>query len=288
MKMALDEFGWRAPHPSVPLQWLTGSLSRDSPYLLVKEFGREYFPFKDCSGLFKIYLDTPPTAEGLLDFVRQYGLLHGHVQEFIAAENDRCPYAVVDGVQCYLQDLIKAHGELTYAARLNEAIKSGSEERAVEICAADWHHPYYESGTYLNWVLELRTLKMMLETTWLEQVRRVFRRYLNDQLARHGCAAAIRPGRNRAWEMVFRPRSLQGVLWFQFASFVTEEKEYAECKECGKPFEIGKGTKQHSGRRDKIFCSTACRVRHHQQRVKGAKAKKSSPAKRKKTKGKRS
>jgi hypothetical protein len=58
------------------------------------------------------------------------------------------------------------------------------------------------------------------------------------------------------------PKNLLGAIWLQFAIAVETKTDFRSCAECQKWFEVTPGT----GRKDKQFCSTACRVKNYRER----------------------
>lgn len=65
----------------------------------------------------------------------------------------------------------------------------------------------------------------------------------------------------------FRPASLLGLLWLQFADALTEVTIFRPCKSCGKLILISpsEGARSH-----RLTCSDRCRVALYQERVRGA------------------
>lgn len=62
------------------------------------------------------------------------------------------------------------------------------------------------------------------------------------------------------------PRSLISYMWFRVAQEIAAGSEWRACKECGYSFEIREDDKRQ---RDKIFCSTKCRVKSHRREAIG-------------------
>ena len=60
------------------------------------------------------------------------------------------------------------------------------------------------------------------------------------------------------------PTSLLGAMWIQFAEAISEQKDYARCKLCGKPFEVS--TAQTGFRTNRRFCSDVCKNQFHYQK----------------------
>ena len=54
------------------------------------------------------------------------------------------------------------------------------------------------------------------------------------------------------------PTSLLGALWLQLAQFLTDTPNIRECRQCGKWFDVGAGTKRRS---DAEFCTQAHKIR---------------------------
>lgn len=65
-----------------------------------------------------------------------------------------------------------------------------------------------------------------------------------------------------ALEATARPVSLIGALWLQLLFAVHSETNFRRCDSCRTWFEIG----TESGRKDKKYCSDACRMRSYRQR----------------------
>ena len=60
------------------------------------------------------------------------------------------------------------------------------------------------------------------------------------------------------------PKGLIGALWLQAALAVSGGKDFRQCHECQTWFEVATG----QGRSDKLYCSTACRMRAYRKRKK--------------------
>src|SRR5262249_32215996 len=61
----------------------------------------------------------------------------------------------------------------------------------------------------------------------------------------------------------FTPAALLDALWLQFACAIDGNKDYRQCQECKRWFELSPGI----ARADRLFCSNACRTRAYRQRI---------------------
>ncbi len=66
-------------------------------------------------------------------------------------------------------------------------------------------------------------------------------------------------------QMLLFPSSLIGALWFQFAQVVVRQKSLKTCVVCGK---IIVGEEMLDARRDKLYCSKACKSKAYRERKK--------------------
>lgn len=74
-----------------------------------------------------------------------------------------------------------------------------------------------------------------------------------------GLSGASYDTRDRA-EFDLQPGTLIGCIWTQFAMAVGRNQQFAECRHCGKFFEIGSNL---TARSDKRFCTNTCKANAH-------------------------
>lgn len=84
----------------------------------------------------------------------------------------------------------------------------------------------------------------------------------NEQLS--GRLSANLSPQSDSGELVLslRPTSLIGAIWLQFAQAVSNHTEFRRCTVCGSWMEIS----ENASRRDKSYCSDACRMRAYRAR----------------------
>jgi hypothetical protein len=86
--------------------------------------------------------------------------------------------------------------------------------------------------------------------------------WVNDHLAGRVSPRLLwDPGDDEPLSLYEVPHSLIGALWLQFAQAIHGQKKFRLC-ECGTRFEVAPDT----ARKDKVFCSDACRARAYRRR----------------------
>jgi predicted nucleic acid-binding Zn ribbon protein len=78
-----------------------------------------------------------------------------------------------------------------------------------------------------------------------------------------------RSSRATAYTLTIAPQSLVGCLWWQFSRLVAGQSELVACAVCGRAIEHS--AEGEGSRADRRFCSNACKLKNHRQRVKQAK-----------------
>jgi endogenous inhibitor of DNA gyrase (YacG/DUF329 family) len=85
------------------------------------------------------------------------------------------------------------------------------------------------------------------------------------RLTDHVLTRLIFAGNTPRLHVVLQPQSLLGGLWLQYAAAVDSNKSFANCRQCGAPFEV---SREPSGkRRSARFCSDRCRMAHYRDRI---------------------
>jgi hypothetical protein len=94
---------------------------------------------------------------------------------------------------------------------------------------------------------------------------RYLQRIVNEHLRRSYATLEPRMG----WDagrlrprLVFGYPTLAVAVWGEFAKAVSEDRLFATCKECGKPFEVA----PELARTNRRFCSNSCRSKAYRER----------------------
>ena len=219
------------------------------------EYGRDYAPLRENTALFIEFSETPPTRAGILAFARRYGGLH----HYVASETcPKCQHRFV--FRSTKKEWVAAIGGMRDAIALWHAIEGGPAPsvKEVRITAFDGtgyslntayyrlgdrgHQRYFSAGeTRAELVSEFR------RSLWV---------FTNDQLRKYATSAQLRLTNNCDYQLSFRPQSLLGAMWLQFAQAVARNYQIRICRGCGKPFQVGAGTNR---RADATTCRDSCR-----------------------------
>ena len=248
------------------------SESSDAPH--------RYEPLRDATGLFRTFASTAPTKKGVLAFAKEYGLLgteqyldpHPHdvpnpiVEGRVVGErlSDWFDHILVmkDAVEVW--DLATKRDEdgLRKIERSRKLFTEPTSHRLAERAAVEPVHDAYtssgfdhrldyyhatSSGSLLKdaWALVMDVVQQHLVETGLEMT-----------MGGDGARGTAR--------LYVTPTSLLGAMWLQFAEAISEQKDYARCKLCGKPFEVS--TAQTGFRTNRRFCSDVCKNQFHYQK----------------------
>jgi hypothetical protein len=85
---------------------------------------------------------------------------------------------------------------------------------------------------------------------------------INRKLDGRASARLLWDAKRARFSLYMVPVDLIGALWLQFARAVERDSQFRNCAECGTWFELAPGT----ARSDKLYCSTACRIKAYRKR----------------------
>ena len=252
-----------------------------------------YLPLEDHTALFRIFADTDPTEEGILEFANKYGFL-GHDPSIsipIKLPNDG---GEVLGLGESIQSWKKEISIILTAVTLWDLAESNDiKELKKFIHWKGKHTVIYKFG--------IKSIKRKGKWPKFQVGRSIIAMDENENdRFRPELMARFRPGdlnhparchvqnmindrieglvsSRMLWEserdrlsLYFVPSSLLGAMWLQFAQAIDGDKKYRRCQECRKPYEIS----PEKARTSKFYCSNACRSKNYRDRQ--AKARKMS------------
>jgi hypothetical protein len=107
----------------------------------------------------------------------------------------------------------------------------------------------------VQWMLdEQRTLSITLMLLESGDPAELMKR-LNSWAA--GCTFGLRRADDGSLAPILIPGSLIQAIWLQLALYAASGAKLLSCDRCGKPFQVGTGTKRRSTAK---YCSNACKV----------------------------
>ena len=243
---------------------------------------RRYQPLSSCSGLFRDFAATEPSPEAIKAFADRYGLLGGSLLKHIPLHEEARGKQARLGTGEQLGAWVKEILTMGHAVDLWEAARHGDVERLGE----QIHWEPDGSGVRIDThpgveLTDLPRAPLHVDKGWIAS------RHLGDDvLSRFVPGDVVKPALYRVqsvinehlhgrasprllWDedrerlgLYIVPDGLIGALWLQFARAAERNTTFRRCAECGSWFELAPGT----GRSDKLYCSTPCRIRAYRRR----------------------
>ncbi len=231
---------------------------------------RSYRPLIDNDGLFKEFaLQTPPTHEGILAFANKYGALGGSAEVRVLLPTGAAAAVVGTGepAQVWEAEII----EMRRLVTLWESAKSKDSKKLADhikwtIDGAVLYEDQRTKALIANGQMNsdrlayFRRGDLTAPALWHIQER------LNLKLIEHSVSVRLlwdsRTHTSLSVHMV--PTSLISCLWLQFGKAVAGNRDYRQCGNCEKWFEVGGST---GARSDKKFCTPTCKAAAHRRQV---------------------
>lgn len=195
---------------------------------------REYEPFREETGLFRDFADLPQTEDAIRTFAGKYGMLGPDMKvstpPLRGERLDEITRRVREDIHDFhasterLDHWRRAIVSMRQAVSLLDEIGTGADESAAE------------------------RLEALVEER-LEVLGVVARFRL-----------AARPSRQPPLHVV--PFTLHGAMWLQLAQAATGDKEFRQCAQCRKWFEL----EPDVNRTSRVYCSDKCRSQAYRAR----------------------
>jgi hypothetical protein len=274
------------------------------PFLTAGPFRRRwsvmyYQALRQYTGLFRDFVATAPTKEGIRVFANKYGLLGGDITYPIVFRTPQSPNDVEPGhgepLSAWIREILVMRQVVTlwdlahagdvkglsqYIHWREEGVLYDShphlEEKLPLPIALGILHFAEENGPPLYhrraWIATSTAHPELLQQfssgDVVQPARYYVQRGVNEYLQGHVSARLLWADRRTRLDLCFVPESLKDALWLQFAHAIAGNKDYRPCVECATWFELSPKV----ARADKRYCSRVCRNRAYQQRVAQAQA----------------
>jgi hypothetical protein len=236
---------------------------------------RRYAPLGDESGLFLVFAETRTTEAGILDFVNKYGLLGHPAQASLSTEERRAVPPRLDDARAEPLDKwvanIRQMGEAVRLWRLVQAEDLAGLAEVIRWAPdglAVYYRPLEPSSDVKEWeVGSVRNNRHLLDAAkpgdLITPARFCLMAQINQSQGFQGLGGFMAWDGQRCRPVVhLGTHSLHNLLWLQFALAVDGDKQYRQCRECGKWFEVSPGV----NRVTRQTCSDTCRTKGFQRR----------------------
>lgn len=200
---------------------------------------RTYEPLKQYAGLFREFVATPTTRDGILAFANRYGHIGEGGWECTAMRDPR---------QNAGEDLEEHWDEWSWFT--------------VPQSFSDWVDRIERMSEVVKLWDQFRAAPTDDECRCKLQVA-IDRELIDVRVA---ARFEIAPPPSNQPSLHLIPNTLLGAIWLQLARAVEGNKELRQCGGCGRWFELGPET----ARKSKNYCSTACRSRAYRGRKEAA------------------
>ncbi len=264
--------------------FLTNDWNADSPLGLG---GVVYQPMSEHTGLCRTLADTPLNRDGVLTFANRYGPLLGSTGPNIILPHRP---GSAGGKQLGRGEKLDTWYDAILHLQLVCSIWDQIRNRDLKKLAQHvrWRNGLVEFETHPHlpddvvplspFIRITRTLAIeeqhpalyagMVPGDVITPAYRFIQHIVNQKL--DGCGSPRMLWDEADGQMLVRlvPKNLLGAIWLQMAHAIERNGEFRRCAECDRWFEVSR----EGGRSDKIYCSNACRVKAHRQRLTGQSA----------------
>lgn len=250
-----------------PDHWLAGSdrfLTDGLPAQESWTVARVYDPYREQPTLFQDFARLEPTEEQFQRFADRFGLLF-NPQSLRQIRNRRGKVAVW---AVSYREWSQAHGRMRKALLLAEALRD-KDRRKLESLRQEIDESYRRARDHVHqygrdWAAATLSIeppppalsfrgRSLFAFEW--GARDSLDGELSPTLQWPECADRPR--------LLYRPSGLLGIMWLQFAEWLTTPKTFTACPMCAQRFEISQEETGH--RRTRKFCSNKCRQRAYRQ-----------------------
>jgi len=217
-------------------------------------YERDYRPLEQRTGLFREFAELEPTENAVVAFANRFGMLG--IGEGRPEETESGAVRIqVETLGVWKQEI----ESFKRAVRLWDVVRSGDQNKLAEVKSA-WRPEELPNAIQEFYHLNDTDPAMSL----LAEIRTI----ADAKIAKHLVSRILFAGNTPRLQLTLTPKNLLGAMWLQFAIALHGSKTFAECLQCGAPFEI---SRELTGKKKGAqFCGTRCRVTHYRNRVERA------------------
>lgn len=220
--------------------------------------------------LFRTFAGLPPKPDEIANFASKWGLLLE-----TASDRDgsvlRNAQAVPENTDTFtfgepLEIWASAIAHMRIAVQLWEGIQNTDEDALISLLRELRRVPIgvdeEQEARHRLWLRSTSSVDDSLNAREpVEAACDQLSIIINDQLS-SALSLMLSRETDMAWELSLNPNGLLNALWLQFAYAIAGGIQHRACIVCNAWFEVAPGR----GRREKRFCSDACRMRAYRNR----------------------
>jgi hypothetical protein len=239
---------------------------------------RRYKPLEGETGLFRLFAETAPTREGVLEFANNHGLLGASASLFVEVRDSEAKRSSrkITSVE---ENVPSGEGSpLTYGEPLELWKKAiGEIKGAVAVFDAIARRDTRYLGQFIEWsdqdlvlyrpsrgpfrVIGRREtdpdrMKLFTYGDVLLPAQYFLQRLVNEHIEANPSHVRLLWDKMSHPSLFVCPTNLLSAMWLQLALAIDGDRSYRRCRSCPKWFEVGL-----TKRRDALTCSDACRKR---------------------------
>lgn len=286
----LVEFPWHVPVSA--LAWADvhevaekgGRGERRRCLLVGPGLVQAYLPLKAEPGLFRSFVETKPTEDGILSFAGRYGLLGGDVRRMVllpTPDPSTSTLGLGEPIESWQAEIVA----MQEAVWLWDAVRNVDLDRlalvvhwTADMQLVDYRNSYEQISSFMpEEARESRSYHLIASRDidsemfsqftpgeYLGPAQRVIQRLVNDKLASRISSRLLWDASQGRLGLFLTPNGLIGALWLQFAESISSRLDFRACIQCAKWLYVH----PDSHRTNKRYCSDPCKSKSYRERRK--------------------
>jgi len=234
------------------------------------------------ASLFRQFADLQPNEEAVRDFANDYGLLGVNQVDIVSSRRGDEPghrYQKGEDLDTWSSEI----GELSHLLQLSDRLRVGDdawigsflhEDLGIEGLPEPVKLVYTPppSRSLSEVIVASESMRPQLLSDfrrgeWAPAALYALCELVSQKLKEHPVELSLRPGRGRhKTEEVLTTKNMASFMWLQFEAAVDGEKEYRQCEQCRKWYEVSAEVREGAK-----YCRTACRTKAHRRKIARAK-----------------
>lgn len=236
-----------------------------------KLFGdeRHYNPLIEATGLFREFAELDMSKEAILAFANEYGPMRKWQRILRPGYSPGDWRARTPGES--MRDWCESIGYMKLAVRLWDMVRSDDldglsrhitwSRQGHFVVHSHLDMPIGQEDPWSTWYGDVELSLECKPDNIVQITKRVIECCVECNIG-HNAFVSVRPRDDYDMQIYVEMLGLNDAVWFQFAQAVIGNRDYRQCRTCGKWYELSPDT----ARTNRITCSDACRSKAYRQR----------------------